>query len=125
MAYMLGRGHPAQGSSALNMSFVRSGRIPLRAVLAGAHLALVLPAAFVGCLGSGDDNAVPAPSIPTDAGDGGDAKAGDATSDAQHEASVSDAAIDAPVEALHAALDQANIPRGRFVALKPGQVFEF
>jgi L-ascorbate metabolism protein UlaG (beta-lactamase superfamily) len=37
---------------------------------------------------------------------------------------LTDEAIDAPVEALHAALDQANIPRERFVALKPGQVFE-
>jgi L-ascorbate metabolism protein UlaG (beta-lactamase superfamily) len=37
---------------------------------------------------------------------------------------LTDEAIDAPVEALHAALDEANIPRERFVALKPGQVVE-
>ncbi len=33
-------------------------------------------------------------------------------------------AIHAPVEGLHAALDEAKIPRERFVALKPGQVVE-
>jgi L-ascorbate metabolism protein UlaG (beta-lactamase superfamily) len=37
---------------------------------------------------------------------------------------LTDEAIDAPVEALHAALDAAKVPRERFVALKPGQVFE-
>jgi L-ascorbate metabolism protein UlaG (beta-lactamase superfamily) len=37
---------------------------------------------------------------------------------------LTDEAIDAPVTALHAALDDAGIPRERFVALKPGQVFE-
>jgi L-ascorbate metabolism protein UlaG (beta-lactamase superfamily) len=37
---------------------------------------------------------------------------------------LTDEAIDAPVTALGAALDEANIPRERFVALKPGQVFE-
>jgi L-ascorbate metabolism protein UlaG (beta-lactamase superfamily) len=37
---------------------------------------------------------------------------------------LTDEAIDAPVEALHAALEEANIPRERFVALKPGQVVE-
>jgi L-ascorbate metabolism protein UlaG (beta-lactamase superfamily) len=37
---------------------------------------------------------------------------------------LTDEAIDAPVTALHAALDEAKIPRERFVALKPGQVFE-
>jgi L-ascorbate metabolism protein UlaG (beta-lactamase superfamily) len=37
---------------------------------------------------------------------------------------LTDEAIDAPVEALHAALNEAKIPRERFVALKPGQVFE-
>jgi L-ascorbate metabolism protein UlaG (beta-lactamase superfamily) len=37
---------------------------------------------------------------------------------------LTDEAIDAPVTALHAALDEANIPRERFVALKPGQVAE-
>ncbi len=37
---------------------------------------------------------------------------------------LTDEAIDAPVTALHEALDQANIPRQRFVALKPGQVVE-
>ena len=37
---------------------------------------------------------------------------------------LTDEAIDAPVAALHAALDEAKIPRERFVALKPGQVFE-
>jgi L-ascorbate metabolism protein UlaG (beta-lactamase superfamily) len=37
---------------------------------------------------------------------------------------LTDEAIDAPVTALHAALDEAQIPRERFVALKPGQVFE-
>jgi len=38
---------------------------------------------------------------------------------------LTDEAIDAPLTALYAALDQARIPRERFVALKPGQVFEF
>ncbi|HKO69604.1 MAG TPA: MBL fold metallo-hydrolase [Bradyrhizobium sp.] len=37
---------------------------------------------------------------------------------------LTDEAIDAPVSALHAALDEAKIPRERFVALKPGQVVE-
>jgi L-ascorbate metabolism protein UlaG (beta-lactamase superfamily) len=37
---------------------------------------------------------------------------------------LTDEAIDAPVTALGAALDEASIPRERFVALKPGQVFE-
>jgi L-ascorbate metabolism protein UlaG (beta-lactamase superfamily) len=37
---------------------------------------------------------------------------------------LTDEAIDAPVIALHAALDEANIARERFVALKPGQVVE-
>jgi L-ascorbate metabolism protein UlaG (beta-lactamase superfamily) len=37
---------------------------------------------------------------------------------------LTDEAIDAPEKALHAALDEASIPRERFVALKPGQVFE-
>jgi L-ascorbate metabolism protein UlaG (beta-lactamase superfamily) len=37
---------------------------------------------------------------------------------------LTDEAIDAPVEALYAALEQANIPRERFIALKPGQVLE-
>ena len=37
---------------------------------------------------------------------------------------LTDEAIDAPVAALHAALDEASIPRERFVALKPGQVVE-
>jgi L-ascorbate metabolism protein UlaG (beta-lactamase superfamily) len=37
---------------------------------------------------------------------------------------LTDEAIDAPVTALNAALDEAGIPRERFVALKPGQVFE-
>jgi L-ascorbate metabolism protein UlaG (beta-lactamase superfamily) len=37
---------------------------------------------------------------------------------------LTDEAIDAPVTALHAALDEAKIPRERFVALKPGQVME-
>jgi len=37
---------------------------------------------------------------------------------------LTDEAIDAPVIALHAALDQAGIPRERFVAPKPGQVVE-
>ncbi|MGZ3362873.1 MAG: MBL fold metallo-hydrolase, partial [Xanthobacteraceae bacterium] len=37
---------------------------------------------------------------------------------------LTDEAIDAPLIALHAALDDAGIPRERFVALKPGQVFE-
>ena len=37
---------------------------------------------------------------------------------------LTDEAIDAPVAALHAALDEAEIPRERFVALKPGQVVE-
>jgi L-ascorbate metabolism protein UlaG (beta-lactamase superfamily) len=37
---------------------------------------------------------------------------------------LTDEAIDAPVTALHAALDEAKVPRERFVALKPGQVVE-
>jgi L-ascorbate metabolism protein UlaG (beta-lactamase superfamily) len=37
---------------------------------------------------------------------------------------LTDEAIDAPVTALHAALDEAKIPRERFVALNPGQVWE-
>jgi L-ascorbate metabolism protein UlaG (beta-lactamase superfamily) len=37
---------------------------------------------------------------------------------------LTDEAIDAPLTALHAALDEAAIVRERFVALKPGQVFE-
>jgi L-ascorbate metabolism protein UlaG (beta-lactamase superfamily) len=37
---------------------------------------------------------------------------------------LTDEAIDAPVTALHAALDQAEIAREKFVALKPGQVVE-
>ena len=37
---------------------------------------------------------------------------------------LTDEAIDAPVKDLHIALDQANIPHERFVALKPGEVFE-
>jgi len=37
---------------------------------------------------------------------------------------LTDEAIDAPAAGLHAALDEAKIPRERFVALKPGQVVE-
>ncbi len=37
---------------------------------------------------------------------------------------LTDEAIDAPVIALGAALDEANIPRERFATLKPGQVVE-
>src|SRR5258708_24416823 len=37
---------------------------------------------------------------------------------------LTDEAIDAPVTPLHTALDEAQIPRERFVALKPGQVVE-
>ncbi|CCD85435.1 putative metallo-hydrolase/oxidoreductase [Bradyrhizobium sp. ORS 285] len=37
---------------------------------------------------------------------------------------LTDEAIDAPVHALHAALDSAGIPRERFGVLKPGQVVE-
>ncbi len=37
---------------------------------------------------------------------------------------LTDEAIDAPVMALGEALDEAKVPRERFVALKPGQVFE-
>jgi L-ascorbate metabolism protein UlaG (beta-lactamase superfamily) len=37
---------------------------------------------------------------------------------------LTDEAIDAPLNALHEALDAANTPRERFVALRPGQVFE-
>jgi L-ascorbate metabolism protein UlaG (beta-lactamase superfamily) len=37
---------------------------------------------------------------------------------------LTDEAIDAPVLALQAALDEAKIPREKFVALKPGQVVE-
>jgi L-ascorbate metabolism protein UlaG (beta-lactamase superfamily) len=37
---------------------------------------------------------------------------------------LTDEAIDAPVIALHAALDEAEMPREKFVALKPGQAVE-
>jgi L-ascorbate metabolism protein UlaG (beta-lactamase superfamily) len=37
---------------------------------------------------------------------------------------LTDEAIDAPVTELHAALDEAGIPREKFVALRPGQVVE-
>jgi hypothetical protein len=37
---------------------------------------------------------------------------------------LTDEAIDAPAKALGVALDEAKIPRERFVALKPGQVVE-
>ena len=37
---------------------------------------------------------------------------------------LTDEAIDAPAQALGVALDEAKIPRERFVALKPGQVVE-
>jgi L-ascorbate metabolism protein UlaG (beta-lactamase superfamily) len=37
---------------------------------------------------------------------------------------LTDEAIDEPLTALRAALDDARIPRERFIALKPGQVFE-
>ncbi len=37
---------------------------------------------------------------------------------------LTDEAIDAPVAALHAALDAAGHPREKFVALRPGQVVE-
>jgi L-ascorbate metabolism protein UlaG (beta-lactamase superfamily) len=37
---------------------------------------------------------------------------------------LTDEPIDAPVAGLHAALDEANVPREKFVALKPGQVME-
>jgi L-ascorbate metabolism protein UlaG (beta-lactamase superfamily) len=37
---------------------------------------------------------------------------------------LTDEAIDAPLTGLHQALDVAEVPRERFVALKPGQVFE-
>ena len=37
---------------------------------------------------------------------------------------LTDEAIDDPVTALHAALDEAKIPREQFAALKPGQVVE-
>ncbi|MGY4255458.1 L-ascorbate metabolism protein UlaG (beta-lactamase superfamily) [Bradyrhizobium sp. USDA 4516] len=37
---------------------------------------------------------------------------------------LTDEAIDAPAMALGEALDAAKVPRGKFVALKPGQVFE-
>jgi L-ascorbate metabolism protein UlaG (beta-lactamase superfamily) len=37
---------------------------------------------------------------------------------------LTDEAIDAPIVALGVALDEAKIPHERFVALKPGQVFE-
>jgi L-ascorbate metabolism protein UlaG (beta-lactamase superfamily) len=37
---------------------------------------------------------------------------------------LTDEAIDAPATALAVALDEAKIPRDRFVALKPGQVVE-
>jgi L-ascorbate metabolism protein UlaG (beta-lactamase superfamily) len=37
---------------------------------------------------------------------------------------LTDEAIDAPVTALHAALEEANIPHERFAVLKPGQVVE-
>jgi L-ascorbate metabolism protein UlaG (beta-lactamase superfamily) len=37
---------------------------------------------------------------------------------------LTDEAIDAPVEALAAALDAARLPHDKFVVLRPGQVFE-
>src|SRR3989440_5575978 len=37
---------------------------------------------------------------------------------------LTDEALEAPVTALHAALDEMKIPHERFVALKPGQVVE-
>jgi L-ascorbate metabolism protein UlaG (beta-lactamase superfamily) len=37
---------------------------------------------------------------------------------------LTDEAIDAPLTALHIALDEAQIPRERFLALQPGQVVE-
>jgi L-ascorbate metabolism protein UlaG (beta-lactamase superfamily) len=37
---------------------------------------------------------------------------------------LTDEPIDAPVTGLHAALDEAKVPREKFVALKPGQVVE-
>ena len=37
---------------------------------------------------------------------------------------LTDEAIDAPAIALGEALDAAKVPREKFVALKPGQVFE-
>ena len=37
---------------------------------------------------------------------------------------LTDEAIDAPANALYAALDEAGVPRERFVALKPGQAVE-
>ena len=37
---------------------------------------------------------------------------------------LTDEAIDAPVQALAQALDAANVPRERFIALRPGQVVE-
>jgi hypothetical protein len=37
---------------------------------------------------------------------------------------LTDEPIDAPVRDLAAALDAAGVARERFVALKPGQVFE-
>ncbi len=37
---------------------------------------------------------------------------------------LTDEAIDAPVNDLERALDEAGLPRSRFVALKPGQSFE-
>ncbi|RZM08081.1 MAG: hypothetical protein EOP67_72270, partial [Sphingomonas sp.] len=38
---------------------------------------------------------------------------------------LTDEAREAPVEALAAALDEAGIPRDRFVAAQPGAVFDF
>ena len=37
---------------------------------------------------------------------------------------LTDEAIDAPIAALHTALDEAKIPRERFVSVQPGQVVE-
>ena len=37
---------------------------------------------------------------------------------------LTDEPIDAPVAALHEALDEAKVAREKFVALKPGQVME-
>ena len=37
---------------------------------------------------------------------------------------LTDEAIDAPLNALYAALDESRIPREKFLALKPGQTFE-
>jgi L-ascorbate metabolism protein UlaG (beta-lactamase superfamily) len=53
-----------------------------------------------------------------------DCEAGQALAHHHGTFQLTDEAIDAPANALAVALDEANLPREKFVALKPGQVVE-